>query len=251
MFGAHAAFAAAILTIGCGGSGTARKSEVRVAAAANLTEVFQKAGPQFEAETLIHPVFSFGSTGQLAQQIENSAPFDLIAAADSRHLDALQNRGLLAPGSRVPYAQGVLALWVPPNSRAAVDNINGLSRPDVRVIAIAKPELAPYGLASVEALRRAGIWERVKSKIVYAENISMAKQYGVSGNADAVFTAYSLVFREQGRILTVPENLYDPIRQELAIIAGAANAEQARRFATFLTAGKGREVLRAYGYRSP
>ncbi len=245
------ALAALMAAAGCGVSGLARKPEVRVAAAANLTEVFQKAGPEFEAESGIHPVFSFGSTGQLARQIENSAPFDLIAAADSRHVDELQKKGLLLQGTRAPYAEGVLALWIPPGSRARAGSLAGLASPEVRVIAVAKPDLAPYGQASVQALRRSGIWERVESKIVYAENISMARQYGSSGNADAVFTAYSLVFRDRGSILTVPQNLYDPIRQELAIVAGAANSEAARRFATFLTAGKGRDILRSYGYRLP
>jgi len=246
-----AAFVATVVIAGCGGSGVARKPEVRIAAAANLTEVFQQAAPQFEAESGIHPVFSFGSTGQLARQIENSAPFDLIAAADSHHLDELQRKNLLAAGSRVPYAQGVLALWIPPSGRAVIDGIAGLTSPDVRVIAIAKPDLAPYGEASVEALRRSGIWDRVESKIVYAENISMARQYGSSGNADAVFTAYSLVFRDRGRTLTIDQSLYEPIRQELAIVAGAANLEAARRFVTFLTDGTGRDTLRAYGYRLP
>ncbi len=243
--------AAAIVMIGCGaGSRTAGRPEVRIAAAANLTQVFQALGPQFEAQAAIHPVFSFGSTAQLARQIENAAPFDVFAAADVQHVDELDRKGLLVPGSRAPYAEGILALWIPPNSRAAATRIEDLTKPDVRVIAIAKPDLAPYGQATVEALRRLGIWDRVRPKIVYAENIGMAKQYGSSNNADAVFTAYSLVLNEGGKIIVVDDALHAPIVQELAIVAGSPNGAAARKFTAFLLAGPGQGILRAYGYRT-
>src|SRR5258706_9449693 len=132
----------------CGPSPSPRP-EVPVAAAANLTEVFERLGPRFEAQTGIHPVFSFASTAQLAQQIENQAPFDVLAAADAAHVEALDRKGLLAPGSRAPFAIGVLALWLPPHSKAAVGGLEDLTSSEVRAIAIAKPTLAPYGQASI------------------------------------------------------------------------------------------------------
>lgn len=227
------------------------KEEVTVAAAANLIQVFQKLGPQFESETGIHPVFSFASTAQLTRQIENSAPFDVMAAADAEHVDELDRKGLLMPGSRAVYATGVLALWIPPGSQAAVSRIQDLALPEVRIIAVAKPELAPYGQAAVDTLHRLDLWEKVKSKIVYAENISMAKQYGTSKNAEAVFTAYSLVLKEPGKIIQVGESLHDPITQELGIVANSKHPIGAHRFADFLLTGKGRDILSSYGYKVP
>lgn len=226
--------------------------DVVVAAAANLTEVLHAIEPRFESETGIHATFSFASTAQLTRQIENSAPFDVFAAADAQHVDDLDRKGFLVPGSRAVYATGVLALWIPVDTTARV--INGpedLSRPEVRVIAMAKPELAPYGEAAVDTLKRAGVWEQVKSKIVYAENISMAKQYGSSDNADAVFTAYSLVLKERGKAIQVNDNLHEPITQELGIVAASQHRNAARRFVDFLLTGAGRDVLRSYGYRVP
>ena len=237
-----------LLLLACAGIAQS-KPEVVIAAAANLTDAFQKVGPQFEAETGIHAVFSFASTAQLTQQIEYSAPFDMIAAADSVHVDKLERKGLLVPGSRAVYAQGVVALWVPPGSKANIKRIEDLTRPDVRVIAIAKPELAPYGEAAVAALQRLGIWDELKSRAVYAENINMAKQYGVSGNADAVFTAYALVLHAGGTVLPVDPALYPPIDQTLAILAGAEHTAAARKFAAFLLRGGGRAVLDEFGYR--
>jgi len=109
--------------------------------------------------------------------------------------------------------------------------------------------LAPYGLATVETLKSLGLWDKLQPKIVYAENISMAKQYGTSKNADAVFTAYSLVLKEAGQVIQVDEKLHQPIVQELGIVAATHHPESARAFVQFLLKGEGRDMLRQYGYR--
>ena len=227
------------------------QNEVTVAAAANLTEVFQSVGPAFESATGIHPVFSFGATAQLEQQIENGAPYDVFAAADEEHVEQLDRKGLLVPGSRAVYAVGILALWIPPQSKAIVSRVEDLNSAAVRVIGAAKPELAPYGQATVETLQQLGIWEQVKSKVVYASNISMAKQFGTSGNADAVFTAYSLVLHDPGKIITVDEKLHQPISQELGILTSSQHQADARKFTAFFLAGAGRDVLHDFGYKPP
>ena len=225
------------------------KQEITVAAAANLTEVAQTLGAEFEAQTKIHPVFSFGSTAVLTTQIENSAPFDVFLAADAEHVDKLDHEGLLVPGSNAAYAIGVLAMWIPPSSKAHIAKIDDLKSKDVSVIALANPKLAPYGAAAVETLQHAGIWDQVKDKIVYAENINMAKQYGTSKNADAVFTAYSLVLKEAGQVIQVDESLHTPIVQKLGLIARSQHHEWAQSFTTFLLTGGGRAILTRYGYK--
>jgi molybdate transport system substrate-binding protein len=247
----HLVIFALLALAGCHRQPEGAKPVVTVAAAANLTAVFQQAGPRFEAETGIHPVFSFASTAQLAQQIENSAPFDVFAAADTQHVDELIRRGFLTPESRAVYARGVLALWIPPRSQNRVMRVEDLDAPEVQVIAIAKPELAPYGAAAVATLTRLGLWDKVKDKVVYAENINMAKEYGASRNADAVFTAYSLVLRERGRVLKVDENLHSPIDQELGIVAKSPRQYPARKFVAFLLTGDGRAILSSFGYLTP
>lgn len=224
---------------------------ITIGAAANLAEVFPQIGREFEKQTGIHPVFSFASTAQLARQIENSAPFDVFAAADSQHVAELESKRLIAPASRSVYARGVLALWIPAGSNVQINRVEDLVRPDVHVIAIAKPDLAPYGQAAVETLERLRIWTKVQPKIVYAENISMAKQYGKSNNADAVFTAYSLVLHEGGKIIRVDESLHQPIDQELGIVANSSHQVAARKFVDFLLNGAGKSILTSYGYEAP
>jgi molybdate transport system substrate-binding protein len=230
-------------------SSSGAKQEITVAAAANLTEVAQALGAEFEAQTKIHPIFSFGSTAVLTTQIENSAPFDVFLAADAEHVDKLGREGLLVPGSSAVYAVGVLALWIPPSSKAQIGKIDDLKASDVKVIALANPKLAPYGAAAEETLQRAGIWDQVKDRIVYAENISMAKQYGTSKNADAVFTAYSLVLNETGKVIQVDESLHTPIVQKLGVIARSAHHDWAQSFDTFVLTGGGRAILTRYGYK--
>jgi molybdate transport system substrate-binding protein len=224
-------------------------AEITVAAAANLTEVAQTLGTEFEAQTKIHPVFSFGSTAQLTTQIENSAPFDVFLSADAEHADKLEHESLLAPASNAVYAVGVLALWIPPGGKGQVGRMEDLKSKDVQVIAVANPKLAPYGAATVEALQHAGIWDQVKDKIVYAENISMAKQYGTSKNADAVFTAYSLVLKEAGKVIQVDEALHQPIVQKLGIVARSQHIDDARKFTQFVLNGAGRDILARFGYK--
>jgi len=238
----------ALLFASCGRNPAATvvaKSEITVAAAANLVDAFGTIGPHFEAATGIHPVFSFASTAQLTQQIENYAPFDVFAAADSEHIAKLEKEKLLVPGSRAVYAQGVLAMWIPPGAKAQVSRIEDLDSPSVRVIAIANPELAPYGKAALEVLMRQPDWQRIKPKIVYAENISMAKQYGMSHNADVVFTAFSLVLHESGTVVRVSS---EGLQQELGVIAASRRRAEAQKFADFLLRGNGRDILTQFGY---
>jgi molybdate transport system substrate-binding protein len=245
------AVAAIFMALGAKGDarGQSPKREVTVAAAANLSQVFQEVGSQFETATGIHPVFSFASTAQLAMQIEGGAPFDVFAAADVEHVDQLVKKGLIVPESRAVYATGILALWIPPAGATAVRRPEDLVQPAVKVVALAKPELAPYGLAARETLQKLGIWTKVGPKVVYADNISMAKQYGSSGNADAVFTAYSLVLKEPGRVIQVSEQLHAPIDQALGIVAASQRQDLARSFVDFLLRGKGRGILLGSGYR--
>jgi molybdate transport system substrate-binding protein len=206
-------------------------------------------GSEFEAQTKIHPVFSMGSTAQLTTQIENSAPFDVFLAADAEHVDKLDHESLLAPGSSAVYAVGVLALWIPPGSKAQISKLEDLKASDVKVIAVANPKLAPYGAASVEALQHAGIWDAVMPKVVYAANIDMAKQYGTSKNADAVFTAYSLVLKESGKVIQVDEALHQPIVQKLGIVARSQHLDDARKFTNFVLGESGRVILTRFGYK--
>jgi molybdate transport system substrate-binding protein len=225
--------------------------KLTVAAAANLTDVFGELGRAFKANTGVDVIFSYGSTAQLTQQIDNGAPFDLFAAADTVHVDSLVFTRKLMGDSRAVYAVGQLALWIPNGEQNGIRDLKDLGAPKVRFVAVAQPELAPYGQASIDTLRNARLWEAVQPKIVYANSISAARQLAASGNADAAFTAYSLVLHDQGTVLRIDPNLYHPIEQALAIVAASGRIEEARQFRSFLLGAEGRMILAKSGYLLP
>jgi molybdate transport system substrate-binding protein len=226
-------------------------SEITVAAAANLSDALAELTEAFTAETGTRVVVSYASTAQLAQQIEHGAPFDVFAAADLQHVDGLIAKGKLRRDTRAIYARGPLAVWLPKAEATVADGLEVLASPAIRAIAIATPSAAPYGKAAIEALRNSALWEKVESKIVYASNISMAKQFAATGNVDAAFTASSLLRGEHGNILHVDPALYTPINQAVAVLTGSKQPERARQFAGYLTTSRGQQILRKYGYLSP
>jgi molybdate transport system substrate-binding protein len=228
-----------------------RAESITVAAATNLADAFTEVGKQFTEETGIKVVLSFGSTAQLARQAEQGAPFDVFAAADREHVDALSSSGVLLPETCTVYARGRLALWIPKGDELGVRALSDLSKPAVRVIAVATPSAAPYGQAAVESLQAAGLWNRLEPKVVYANNIAMSKQFAETGNADAAFTAYSLVLREQGTVLKIEETLHKKLEQSLGVLKRSGRLASARRFREFVVGGQGQSVLGKYGYEVP
>jgi molybdate transport system substrate-binding protein len=226
-------------------------TKITVAAAANLTNVFEEVGRAFKAKTGAEAVFNYGSTAQLAKQIENGAPFDLFAAADTEHVDALVATGKLIGDSRTVYALGQLALWIPNGEKTGIGELKDLVSKRVRFIAVAQPELAPYGKATIEAFTNAHLWENLKAKVVYANNISQAKQLAASGNADVALTAYSLVLHEKGIVVKVDPHLYHPIEQALAMVASSGRIEEAKLFRSFVLGPEGRTILAKSGYLLP
>jgi molybdate transport system substrate-binding protein len=225
--------------------------KITVAAAANLTDVMGELGPAFTKKEGVDVVLSYSSTAQLAQQIDNGAPFDVFAAADTEHVDGLVKTGRVTAASRAVYARGQLALWVPNGDQMDVHELKDLANAKIRFIAIAQPSLAPYGEAAAEALRSAGLYERLQSKFVYGNTINLAKQLAASGNADACLTAYSLVLHESGTVIKVDPKLYRPIEQALAIVAASKHQADAQKFDEFLLGPNGRSILAKNGYISP
>lgn len=238
-----------------GSCGAGRDAEsagkLTVAAAANLTDVFGQIGRAYKTKTGVDVVFSYGSTAELAQQIENGAPFDLFAAADTEHVDSLVSSSKLTGDSRAVYALGQLALWIPDGERSGIRELQDLAKQPVHFIAVAQPKLAPYGQATIETLKNAALWEAAKPKIVYANSISMAKQMAATGNAEAAFTAYSLVLHDRGTVVKVDPRLYGPIQQALAIVASSERIEEAKQFRSYLLGPEGRAILTKNGYLLP
>jgi molybdate transport system substrate-binding protein len=218
-----------------------------VAAASDLSIV----GPQLEtafckgaADCPVRLVN--GSSAVLAQQIGNSAQFDLFLSANARFVEQLASTGKILPASVKPYAIGRLGvLWRDGKKHPLRD----LSTPAAKYIALPNPKLAPYGVAAQEALEYAGLWGMVQSKVVYGENVRQALQLVESGNADAVITSDSLLQGKDADL--IPADWHQPIVQKAGIVAASQNREGAQRFLDFLLGATGQSILARFGFDKP
>jgi len=248
---ALAAAGSLLAQFGCNATRNSGGAQLTVSAASDLTPAFQEIGRLFEQQSGTKVVFNFGSTGQLTQQIEQGAPVDLFVAANVSFIDGLEQRGLVIPETKALYAQGRLTIWTRKGSELRIERVEDLAGPEVKRVAIANPEHAPYGMAAREALKRAGVWEAVSPKLVFGENISQTFQFAESGNVDAAIVALSLSIGSDGKWKLIPPELHEPLNQALAVIKGARNEAAARKFATFINAAEGRQVMRRYGFVLP
>jgi len=221
------------------------------AASSNTAFALKAIAHDFEVDTGLKVVLSFGSTGKLTQQIENGAPFDLFFAADTNHIDTLRRKGLIVPDSQRLYARGVLALVVNKRSGLDVKELKDILNRSIQRIAIANPDFAPYGMAAKEALMNAGIWKEVGSKLVYGENIRQALQFVQTGNLPIGIVALSVAEVPEVSHTLVDETLYTPINQAVAIIKTSRHPKAALSFIEYVTGPKGRAVLEEYGFYIP
>ena len=237
-----------LFAVSCRGTRAPAPAELTVAAASDLTPAFEAIGREFESTYKTKVTFVFGSTGLLTRQIENGAPFDVFAAANVSYIDQLEQKGLIVPGTKSVYARGRITMWTAANSAVKVEKIQDLTRPEVTRIAIANPDHAPYGQAAREALERAGVWEVVKPKLVYGDNIRQTLQYAETGNVEVAIVALSLSVQSNGRWVLIPEELHEPIDQALGVMKSTKNEASARAFCEFVNSEKGREILKKYGF---
>lgn len=218
-----------------------------VAAASDLTDLeaplassFGKMHPGIEVRWVT------ASSAILAQQIQNGAPYDIFLSANAQYVDRLQASGKLDAASVAPYAVGRVAiLW----RGGKHHEINELAQNWVRFVALPNPKLAPYGVAAQQALEHAGIWEFVRQKVVYGENVRQTLQLFKSGNADAVITSDSLLQGKDPQLILA--EWHKPILQKAGIVAGSPHAEIARRFLDFLRGPDGQAVFARFGFGKP
>jgi molybdate transport system substrate-binding protein len=199
---------------------------------------------------------NFGASGTFFAQIQSGAPLDVFLSADAALPRRLAAEGR-SSGPAFDYAIGKLVLWVPNESRIPIQErgARALLDPSVKFVAIGNPALAPYGVAAESALKRAGVYEQLKDRIVRGNDIQQAAQFAFSGNAQAAFLPLALALapplREAGRYALVPASDYEPIVQSGVALKGAAAPVLAAEFVQFLLGPEGRAILEKYGYGLP
>jgi molybdate transport system substrate-binding protein len=234
------------------------RTKIDVAAASDLkfafNEVvneFKKRHPEIQVDT------TFGSSGNFFAQLSNKAPFDIFLSADIEYPDKLIEQGDGLKESRFFYAVGHIGIWVLNESTLELEK-NGiavLSNPGVKKIATANPRFAPYGRAAEAALKHFQIYDSIRNKLVFGENIAQTAQFVESGAADVGIISASLAassqLRDKGRFWLMSTDSYPALVQGGVIVSWAKDREACDRLRLFITSTDGQAILKKYGFARP
>jgi molybdate transport system substrate-binding protein len=238
-----------LVVCSCGKRSSSSGTEIKVAAASDLARAFDEVGKAFQAETGIRATFTFKSTGLLATQIEEGAPFDLFAAANVSFVDKVIAAGVCDGSTRALYARGRIVAYT---RGEALPSLEALTDPKYKKIGIANPEHAPYGLAARQAFEKLGLWDELQPKLVLGENIQVPMQWAKTGDVDVAIVALSLaVVADGGSSLPIDPALHAPLDQALVVCGKGPAAEAAQKFAAFVASDQGREIMNRYGFLLP
>lgn len=244
-------YLACSLLLALGIPAIAEADEVQVAVAANFLAPLQEIAKSFEKETGHQTLITSGATGQLFTQIQHGAPFEVMISADAKTPKKLVKNELALADSQFTYARGKLVLWsVDP---ALVDASGAvLKTGKFKHLAIANPKTAPYGTAAMEALDKLGLTASLKSKLVEGDNISQAKQFVDTGNAEVGFVALSQIYKNgkitKGSAWVVPLDLYAPIYQDAVLLKKGEDNPAATALLNYLKSDKAKAIMTTYGY---
>lgn len=222
-----------------------------VFAAADLGFAFKEIVPRFEKSVGAKVSLVLGSSGNLATQIEHGAPADVFFSADQAFVDRLAARGVVIAESRAVYAQGRIVLATARSFGPRLTDLRQLRDARIRHVAIANPLHAPYGRAAEEALRKVGLWETVKPKLVFGENIRHALQFIQSGAAEAGIVALSVANVPEVEWAPIDPSLYLPLQQVAVVVKRTPRPEQGVAFVQFVNGSEGRPIMKRYGFIVP
>ena len=224
---------------------------VKVAAAGNLRYIMDEIKAKYlVANPKANITVSLGASGALVQQISNGADFDLFMAADIIYPQKLKAQGIVK-GEIKTYAFGKLAIWS--NAVDVSKGISAINGSGVKRIAIAKPEIAPYGARAVESMKYYKLWDGVKDKIVYADNIAQAAQFAQTGNAEIGFIALSLAMSPdmKGSYYVLDTQSYKPVEQAMVLLKSWQVNPEATKFMKFVLSPECRQIFEKYGFIVP
>lgn len=233
----------------------AQPKTLQIAAAADLQPVLPALVANFEKSTGTHVAVSYASSATLATQILNDAPYDLFLAANRAFPQKIVDANLAVELQPVTYAQGTLVLWARHGVLRDPLTMQTLTDVAIHHIAVADPAHAPYGAAAMAAIHSLGLTSVLQPKLVFAENIAQAAQFGQSGNAECALIsktlAITLTMEQAGRFVAVPKSAYPSIEQGAVVMRNAASKQAALDFLNFMRSDTARKVLTAGGLAAP
>ena len=177
---------------------------------------------------------------------------DVFASADQKTMDQAKEKSLIMTETRKDFVSNGLVLIVPKDSKLAIKGVKDLADPKIARVALGNPETVPAGRYTQEALTNAGLWETLKQKFIYAENVRQALDYVGRGEVDAgfVFSTDAVVAKEKVQVAAKAAE-HQPIRYPVAVIAGTKKKDLSQRFIDFLLGSQGQSILARYGFGKP
>ncbi len=221
-----------------------------VSAAASLKDVLEEIAKGYrQSKPGIDVRYNFGASGALQEQIENGAPVDVFISAAKKQMDALEQKGMLLPGSRRNLAGNQLVL-VAPKSRTGLTSFSKLADPGVKRVAIGEPRSVPAGQYAEQVLQKLGIYESLKPKFVLANNVRQVLAFVESGNADAgiVYLTDAKISDKVKVVAIANERFHSPIVYPMAVLKTSQNASAAKSFVQYLSSNPAKALLRKYGF---
>ena len=226
--------------------------EITVSAAISLKNAFQDIAAVFqERNPGAKVLFNFGASGDLARQIEAGAPVDVFASAAQKDMDDIDRKGLVASNSRKNFAGNVLVLIKPINSNIPINSLEDLLRREVGKIAIGDPRTVPAGRYAEEALRHHNLWDAVKEKLVFAENVRQVLDYVAREEVDAglVYSTDAMVRSKEVKVvMKLPESSHQPVIYPIGVIKGTKEGSLSRAFVDLVLSSEGQRILNKYGF---
>lgn len=225
-------------------------AELTVHAAASLTDAMKEIGAAYEKKSGDKLQFNFGASSMLARQIEEGAPADLFLSADEAKMDALEQKGLLLPGTRRSLLSNSLVIVVPADAGTAPKSASDLAKPEYKKLALAEPQTVPAGIYAREYLQQLGLWESVKERVVPTENVRATLAAVESGNVNAgiVYKTDSLISKKVKVAVEIPAAEGPRISYPLAVMKSSKEAERARKLADYLAGPAAQKVFEKFGF---
>jgi molybdate transport system substrate-binding protein len=231
---------------------TSHKKSLIIATAANVQFAMDTLAYLFEKENSINVNIILGSSGKLTAQIMQGAPYDVFISADMKYPSEIYDNNLAFVEPEV-YAYGSLVIW---SLKDSVDSdLDVLTDPEIRRIAIPNPKTAPYGTAAIELLKNMDLLEQVEQKLVYGESVSQVNQFLLSETADIGFTSKSVVLspkmKNRGTWIEADTMKYAPIEQGVILIRqDTSQLRLSEKFLAFLLSSQAKSILSDFGYKT-
>jgi len=243
--------AALLLATGVGAQPKAAH-EITVSAAISLKNAFEDISKVFqERNPGAKVLFNFGASGDLARQIEAGAPVDVFASAAQKDMDDIDGKSLLAFNSRKNFAGNAVVLIKPANSNIPISSMEDLRRKEVGKVSIGNPKTVPAGRYAEEALRHYNLWDAVKDRLIFAENVRQVLDYVARGEVDAglVYSTDAMVRSKEVKVvMRLPQGSHQPVVYPIGVIKGTKEESLSRAFVDLVVSAEGQKILNKYGF---